>query len=74
MILHEKISDQGYIHRWKTQGKIIFILTKGGYTARPGFQLPEFCYLKESAAKMAATKYQKAEDPECPVKYEVIEV
>lgn len=51
-----------------------FILTKGGHIARSGFQLPEFCYLKESAAKMAATKYQKAEDPECPVKYEVIEV
>lgn len=49
-----------------------FILTKGGYIAKNGFQLPEFCYLSERTAKAQVTRLQKNSGD--AYKWEVIEV
>ena len=49
-----------------------FVLTKGGYVAKDGFQLPEFCYSSERTAKAVVTRYKKQGGD--GFKYEIIEV
>jgi len=50
-----------------------YLLTKGGYVSKGGFQLPEFCYLKESVAKAVCTRYMK-NTKGSGWKFEVVEV
>ena len=50
-----------------------FVLTKGGYVSKGGFQLPEFCYLSEKTAKAAVTRKLK-NDKDGGWNYEVVEV